>query len=412
MRPGVARLSIVLGLTFFVAAPSWAETLHIMGAGSLAAAFPDLIRHFTAAPDTVAAPEFGPSGLMREKIESGAPVDLFASADMGQARRLAVGHPERAVINFTRNKLCALVRPNVGLTVANLLDRLLDPAVRLATSTPGADPLGDYTIAMFERADAAKAGAGATLRAKAQKLFGGGDATPLLVSGKSAVAGIFLAERADVALTYCSGVSDVTREAPGLTVVALPPELSVGAAYGMVLLDEKPVTLRFAAFIMSENGQSILKAHGFDPTALTDPAPPLQRGLLMQRAGKSSQFLTAERIAGVRSTTQKVGFFTGRGEQQNEWSGPLLWDVLVAAGLVEGGMPRAQAPFSVRVTGADGYSAVLGLGEIAPELAGRPIQLADHQNGKPLPNGEFRLVVPGDGAGARSVREVVRVDIE
>jgi molybdate transport system substrate-binding protein len=411
MRYGVACLGSLLALTLSLASPASAETLRVMGAGSLASAFTNLIRSFPAAPDTVGAPEFGPSGLLRQKIESGSAADLFASADMEQARRLAVGHPERVVINFTRNRLCAFARPSVGLTSNNMLNRLLDPAVRLATSTPGADPAGDYAFAVFDRADVARAGAGAALRAKAQKLFGGGDATPLLVPGKGAVEGIFLADRADVTLTYCSGTAEITREVPGLAAVALPPELSVGAAYGMVLLTAKPVTLRFATFVMSEGGQAILKASGFEPTALVEPATPPQ-GLLVQRAGQPSQILTVERIASVKSMTQRVGFFTGRGEQQNEWSGPLLWDVLVAAGVVEAGAPRAAAHFAVRVTGADGYTAVVALGEIAPPLAGRPIQLADHLNGAPLPNGELRLVVPGDGAGARSVRGVVRIDID
>jgi molybdate transport system substrate-binding protein len=51
-------------------------------ARSLASAFTDLPRRFPAGPDTIAAPEFGPSGLMREKTEAGAHVDLVASADM------------------------------------------------------------------------------------------------------------------------------------------------------------------------------------------------------------------------------------------------------------------------------------------------------------------------------------------
>jgi hypothetical protein len=73
--------------------------------------------------------------------------------------------------------------------------------------------------------------------AEAQQLVGGGAATPLLVPGKGAVEGIFLADRADVALTYCSGAPAVTREVPGLETVPLPLELTVGPAYGMVLLN-------------------------------------------------------------------------------------------------------------------------------------------------------------------------------
>ena len=154
--------------------PGLAETLQVAGAGSVTDAFTDLIRRFPAGADTIAAPEFGPSGLMREKIESGMNVDLFASADMEQARRLAIGHPERSVIHFTRNRLCAIARQAVGLSAVNMLDRLLDPAVRLATSTPGADPGGDYAWAVFARAEAVHAGARAALEAKALQLDGGG----------------------------------------------------------------------------------------------------------------------------------------------------------------------------------------------------------------------------------------------
>jgi ABC-type molybdate transport system substrate-binding protein len=347
---------------------------------------------------------------MREKIEAGSDTDLFASADMEQARRLAVGHPERMVINFTRNRLCAIARNSVGLATGNMLDRLLDPAVRLATSTPGSDPGGDYAWAVLARADALRPGAHATLEAKALKLYGGGPATPLLVPGKGAVEGIFLADRADVVFGYCSGAPAVTREVPGLTVVPLPPELSVGPAYGMVLLNTKPVTLRFAGYVMSELGQSVLKAHGFDPVALVEPvAPP--SGLLVQRSGQSSQVLSSDRIAGLPAITQRVSFLTGQGEQKNEWTGPLLWDVLAAAG-VNPARAGDAVHLAVRITGSDGYSAIVALAEVAPQFAGRQIQLAHHLNGAPLPDGALRLVVPGDRRAGRSVRDVVRIVVE
>jgi molybdate transport system substrate-binding protein len=405
-RPAVWLISLSL-----LASPSLADTLHVAGAGSLATAFTDLLRRFPAGPDTVATPEFGPSGLMREKIEAGADVDLFASADMAQALRLAAGHPERFVINFTRNRLCAFASGAAGLTPANMLDRLLDPAVRVATSTPGADPAGDYAFAVFARAEGVHPGARTTLEAKAQQLYGGGPKTPPLVPGKGAVEGIFLANRADVALAYCSGGAEAVSEVPGLAVVPLPPDLAVGPAYGMVVLDAKPVAYRFAAFVMSVEGQAILKSHGFDPVALVEPVPPLP-GLLVQRAGEPSRAISSERIAALPPITQRVGFMTGHGEQQNEWTGPLLWDVLVGSGAVDPAKPAEQVHLSVRVTGADGYFAVIALAEIAPQFAGRPIQLADRMNGTPLPDRALRLFVPGDRRGGRSVRDVVRIDID
>ena len=180
-----------------------AESLHIYAAGSLTGAITDIVKAFPAAEGDVAAPVFGPSGVLREKIEHGDHVDVFASADMTQPRTLARSHSGSSVVMFTRNRLCALGRASAGLTSDNLLDRLLDPSVRLATSTPGADPGGDYAWAVFARAEAVHPGAEAILRAKAMKLVGGPNSVPL-VPGRGAVQGIFLADRADVMLGYCS----------------------------------------------------------------------------------------------------------------------------------------------------------------------------------------------------------------
>jgi molybdate transport system substrate-binding protein len=186
---------------------------------------------------------------------------------MTQPRALAQQRTGRLVVMFTRNRLCALGRSSLGMTPDNLLDRLLDPTVRLATSTPGADPGGDYAWAVFARAEAVHPGARAILEAKAMKLVGGPN-TPLLVSGHGAVQGVFLADRADVMLGYCSGSGPVMQEIAGLTSVTLPSSLTVGPAYGLVVLSDRPMAARFALFVMSEAGQMILQRHGFDPVGL------------------------------------------------------------------------------------------------------------------------------------------------
>jgi molybdate transport system substrate-binding protein len=274
---GDFMLRNMLGLMVIVLAlstPACADALKVMAAGSLRAAVTDLLHRFPLQSDAVDPPEFGPSGLLRQKIENGAVVDVFASADMEQPRQLAAGHPERLVILFARNSLCALARPNLGLNQANLLDRLLDPAVRIATSTPGSDPLGTYSWEVFARADALKPGARATLEAKAKKLVGGGEKTPPLVAGKGAIEGIFFSDQADVMLVYCSAVPALQSEISFLTSIKLPATLTVEPAYGMVILDSKPVALRFVAFVMSEEGQATVRSHGFEPVASAAPAQP------------------------------------------------------------------------------------------------------------------------------------------
>jgi molybdate transport system substrate-binding protein len=272
-----SRWCNVLGLgmiALILATPARADTLKVASAGSLRAAVMELLQRFPRQSDTVETPEFGSSGLMREKIENGAAIDVFASADVEQPRRLAAGHPERLVILFARNTLCALARPTVGLDQANFLERLLDPAVQIATSTPGNDPLGTYSWQVFARADAVKPGARAILEGKAKKLVGGGEKTPPLVPGKGAVEGIFLSNQADVMMIYCSAVATVQRELPSLTSIKVPAALTVDPVDALVVLDSKPVALRFVAFTVSEEGQAILRSHGLEPIASVAPSQP------------------------------------------------------------------------------------------------------------------------------------------
>jgi ABC-type molybdate transport system substrate-binding protein len=226
-----------------------------------------MVKAFPADAGDIATPVFGPSGVLRERIEGGDHVDVFASADMDQPRRLARTRRGSFVVMFTRNRLCALGKANLGLTSDNLLDRLLDPSLRLATSTPGADPGGDYAWAAFARAETMHPGAQAILQRKAMQLVGGPNSRPL-VPGRGAVQGIFLADRADVMLGYCSSGPAVMREIQGLTNVPLPSSLAVGPAYGLIVLSDRPMAARFALFVLSEQGQAILRQYGFDPIGL------------------------------------------------------------------------------------------------------------------------------------------------
>ena len=75
-------------------------------------------------------------------------------------------------------------------------------------------------------------------------------------------------------LIYCSAVPALQSEMPSLASIRLPATLTVEPAYGMVILDNKPVALRFVAFVMSEEGQAILGSHGFEPVASVAPARP------------------------------------------------------------------------------------------------------------------------------------------
>ena len=72
-------------------------------------------------------------------------------------------------------------------------------------------------------------------------------------------------------LIYCSAVPALQIEMPSLASIKLPATLTVEPADGLVILDAKPVALRFVAFVMSEQGQAILASHGFEPVAAIRP---------------------------------------------------------------------------------------------------------------------------------------------
>lgn len=77
------------------------------------------------------------------------------------------------MIVFARNELCALMQGRLAVTTDTLLDSMLEPSIKLGTSTPRADPSWDYAFALFGKAEAIKTGAKATLEAKTLTLTGG-----------------------------------------------------------------------------------------------------------------------------------------------------------------------------------------------------------------------------------------------
>jgi molybdenum ABC transporter molybdate-binding protein len=242
-----------------------ADPVRLYAAGSLRAAMADLAAAFGKREGIAVAVECGCSGLLRLRIEDGEPAELFASADMGHPQKLAAAGRAAFARPFARNRLCALARPGVKATSETLLERMLDPSIKLATSTPESDPSGDYAWLAFEKAERIRPGAYKLLDAKAMKLVGGPDSPP---PPKDRTAhGKYLEDNAaDLFLTYSTNAVLAAREVPSLQIVQLPPELSVAAEYGLALIKgARPEAERFSVFILSPQGQAMLAKHGFSP---------------------------------------------------------------------------------------------------------------------------------------------------
>ncbi len=240
-----------------------AEPVRVYAAGSLREALTTIAREHEARTGQKVALTFGASGLLRERIEGGEAAQVFASADTDHPQRLARAGGWQAPVVFTRNQLCALTSDRLAVTPEAVLATLLDPKVRVGTSTPRADPSGDYAWALFRRADGLRPGAYALLDAKALQLTGGPD-SPQPPAGRSTYAWLMDEGRADVFLTYCTNAVAARQEVPRLRVVALPANLQVGAAYGLTWRTQAPpAAVRFAQSLRDAPAQDVLRSLGF-----------------------------------------------------------------------------------------------------------------------------------------------------
>ena len=237
--------------------------LQVYAAGSLRGALTVIAKDFEARTGQKVALTFGASGLLRERIEKGEDAQVFASADTDHPQRLARQGGWQAPTVFVRNTLCALTSDKIRATPDTLLHTLLMPTVRVGTSTPKSDPSGDYTWALFEKANALQPGAYATLDAKALKLAGAAD-SPKPPDGRGTYAWLMDTGQADVFLTYCTNALAAQTEVPRLQVVQFPAALSVGAAYGVTVRQGASATATaFAAALVAPAGQAVFSRMGF-----------------------------------------------------------------------------------------------------------------------------------------------------
>lgn len=233
----------------------------VLAAGSLRVAVTELLETYASDRGVTFDSLFGPSGKLRQLIEDGETFTLFLSASKRHTDALLEQGLVRNSEPFTRNALCLMAAPGMTVEPDDAVDVMLDPAVRLGTSTPKADPSGDYTWEMFRRIDEQRPGSFDKLDAKAMKLTGGevdrdSKGLPYPV--------VFEEDKADVFVSYCTNAVATAREVAGLTHVRIPEQINVAAEYGMGLApDAGAETEGLAAFIQGPRGREILGRYGF-----------------------------------------------------------------------------------------------------------------------------------------------------
>lgn len=270
----VRILSVAVGfaLAMMGLSPAMAQGdgLVLYGAGSLREAMSQVAETFTARQGVAVKTEFGASGRMRERIEAGDKVDVFTSADIGHARKLVADGRASVMAMFAQNALCVLAPTARGpLTSNRVLDALLKEGTKIGVSPPVIDPLGDYTVRLFEVAEKLRPGSRQALQSRAV-VIDNPPGSPPARTGDTFLDAL-QDGRVDLAIVYCSGRGRYAKLRADVTMVTFPSDLAVGPQYGLAVLKRtRPEAMLLALTILSPEGQTILSANGFRPIGVPD----------------------------------------------------------------------------------------------------------------------------------------------
>ncbi|HZZ41026.1 MAG TPA: carboxypeptidase regulatory-like domain-containing protein [Acidobacteriaceae bacterium] len=142
-------------------------------------------------------------------------------------------------------------------------------------------------------------------------------------------------------------------------------------------------------------------------------APAAKADVLVIEAGPGERgVFTVASLAEYPQT--KVTVFDHHTNKDVTYAGVPLMELLAHLGVVHGKDLKGKALADyVVATGADGYVSVVALGEVDPEFHPGVVLVADELDGKPLDakTGPFRLVVSEDKRPARSVRNLVKIEV-
>ena len=144
---------------------------------------------------------------------------------------------------------------------------------------------------------------------------------------------------------------------------------------------------------------------GAEPAAEAQPA-----GVIVMGPG-APLVMSADDIAQLPAIKIDVAFDTEHGPRQSAFEGPLLWTVLDHAHAIDPAKPRGFVRQTILLTGRDGYTAILALGELAPQFESKQVILAEREDGKPLAPDHLRIIVPGDHRGGRSVHDLASIAV-
>jgi molybdate transport system substrate-binding protein len=232
-------------------------TLHVFAAASLTDAFNQIGNDFTVAhPGVDVVFNFAGSNELATQIRSGAPADLFASANAAQmtvaidSGRIVSG-TERA---FVQNRL-VVIAPSNNPAGLNTLEDLARPGIAILVAASEV-PVGRYTLDFLDKAEAdGSLGEGYKDAVIANIVSYEQNVRAVLTK-------VSLGE-ADAGVVY---TSDVGAAAEEVIQIAIPDNLNTIASYPIAPLSDSAhpeLAQQFLDYLLSPAGQQVLVEYGF-----------------------------------------------------------------------------------------------------------------------------------------------------
>ena len=233
-------------------------TLDVFGAASLKVAFDEIKTKFEAAnPNVTVTYNFGGSNTLAQQITSGAPADVFASADTNNMTKVSslVNTPQI----FAKNTVIVIIPANNPGNIKSLHD-LANKGVKIAVANSSV-PVGYYTLEVLHKIGQNDEQYGVAYERAVKANF---------VTQETSVTGVVqkveLGE-ADAGFVY---VSDAYTAGSRVSSITIPDQYKVIARYPIATVKastHSSTAEAFVAYVLSPNGQAILAKYHFLPAS-------------------------------------------------------------------------------------------------------------------------------------------------
>lgn len=223
------------------------DELTVAAASDLTPAFEELGRAFEAAHKTRVVFVFGSTGLLTRQIENGAPMDLFAAANVSyidQLEQKGLIIPDSKAI-YARGRITLWTRSDSNIRLENISDLGRPEVQRIAIANPDHAPYGLAAKQALE-----SVGIWDRIR-------------PKLVYGDNIRQTLQFAETGNVEVAIVA--LSLSKQSHGRWTL-IPEELHqpIDQALGiMKTTRNEPAARAFAAFIASAQGREVMKKYGF-----------------------------------------------------------------------------------------------------------------------------------------------------